>query len=164
METLKPPSHVSKVRQAVSSARSEMPEAIGSDADAMRNLAYVVSSANDNIQALQRTVKQQEKELNEKTDQCSALQRNYETLARIRQADQTEFVQLKARFLEQQAANAELRVEVESCKERTAVLEEQLSSSDEVRSELAELQKQMEDVTRARDALKTELEQVGARG
>eukprot|EP00965_Chrysotila_dentata_P088647 2927577-Pleurochrysis_carterae.AAC.2 len=50
----------------------------------MRNLAYVVNSANDNITALRQTVKQQEKEIAEKSEQAVALQRNYETLSRIR--------------------------------------------------------------------------------
>lgn len=75
---------VQKLRGTVHTARSDVEDS--AEADAMRNLAYVVSSANDNIQALQRTVKLQEKELSEKTDQCAAVQRNYETLARIRQA------------------------------------------------------------------------------
>ena len=68
----------------------------------MRNLAYVVNSANDNITSLSRTVKQQEKELSDKTEQAAALQRNYETLSRIRQADQKEFMVLKAHKVDQE--------------------------------------------------------------
>ena len=92
-------SHVSKVRDSVSTARGTIEE---SENESMRNLAYVVNSANDNITVLQRTVKQQEKELAEKSDQASALQRNYETLSRIRQADQKEFVLLKSQKEEQE--------------------------------------------------------------
>ena len=64
------------------------------EAESVRNLAYVVNSANDNIVTLQRTVTAQE-ELAEKAEAASALQRNYETLSRIRQADQREFMALK---------------------------------------------------------------------
>merc|ERR1719203_2470865 len=84
---------VTQLRSKVSSARSDYEQ---SEKDTMRNLAYVVNSANDNITSLTRTVKQQEKELAEKSDQAAALQRNYETLSRIRQNDQAEFVLLKA--------------------------------------------------------------------
>ena len=46
----------SNLRSTVSLARGD-----ATSSDHMQNLAYVVSSANDNIQALQRTIKQQEK-------------------------------------------------------------------------------------------------------
>ena len=105
----------SKLRGEVGTARTG--DGTG-DTDTMRNLAYVVSSANDNIQALQRTVKQQEKELSEKSDQAAALQRNYETLARIRQADQNEFMQLKARQAEEQALIKKLQAELSAARER----------------------------------------------
>ena len=75
-------------------------EDAAADAETMRNLAYVVNSANDNIQQLQKTVRQQERELLEKHEQVTALQRNYETLSRIRQADQKEFLLLKAQTAE----------------------------------------------------------------
>ena len=51
--------NVGRLRDAVSSSRD--------DGDAMQNLAYVVSSANENIVALQRTIKLQEKELADKS-------------------------------------------------------------------------------------------------
>jgi len=48
---------VAALRNKVTTARTDATE----DSEHMQNLAYVVSSANENIQALQRTVKQQEK-------------------------------------------------------------------------------------------------------
>ncbi|KAL1524066.1 hypothetical protein AB1Y20_018977 [Prymnesium parvum] len=152
-------SHVTKVRQAVSTARTDSMDEGSAEADAMRNLAYVVSSANDNIQALQRTVKLQEKELNEKSDQCAALQRNYETLARIRQADQVEFMNSKARHVEALAQINALQSELEKVRKQNAELEQQLASSATVHLQLDEVQKQLDDATRSRDTLKTELEQ-----
>ena len=56
------PSAVSALRSKVSISRSDATEP-SAESEHMHNLAYVVSSANENIQALQRTVKQQEKEL-----------------------------------------------------------------------------------------------------
>lgn len=85
--------YASRVRENVTVGSRAGAEA---EAETMRNLAYVVSSANDNIAALQKTVRQQEKELATKADAAAALQRNYETLSRIRQADQREFGLLKA--------------------------------------------------------------------
>ena len=58
---------VSRMRDAVSSASK-------ADAESMSNLAYVVNSANDNIAALQRTLKLQEKELADKSEHSAALQ------------------------------------------------------------------------------------------
>ena len=78
----------------------------------MHNLAYVVSSANENIQALQRTVKQQEKELAASAEHASALQRNYETLARIRRADQEEFLVLKTQQADEREQLKKLRDEL----------------------------------------------------
>ena len=151
--------HVTKVRSAVTTARTDATEENSAEADAMRNLAYVVSSANDNIQALQRTVKLQEKELSEKTDQCAALQRNYETLARIRQADQNEFMQLKARQAEEHGQISRLQTELVQARQQNASLEQKLVNSEAAQSQIAELQKQLEEVTRARDGFQTELEQ-----
>lgn len=125
----------------------------------MRNLAYVVSSANDNIQALQRTVKLQEKELSDKTDQCAALQRNYETLARIRQADQNEFMALKARQIEEQGQIAKLQTELAQTRHQNAELELKLVNTEAAQAQILELQKQLEEVTRVRDVFQTELEQ-----
>ena len=87
---------VSRMRDAVSSASK-------ADAESMSNLAYVVNSANDNIAALQRTLKLQEKELADKSEHSAALQRNYETLSRIRKSDQKEFIALKALQAEERA-------------------------------------------------------------
>ena len=164
--------HVTKVRQTVTTARSDATatkadatDENSAEATAMRNLAYVVSSANDNIQALQRTVKLQEKELNEKTDQCAALQRNYETLARIRQADQNEFMQLKARQAAEQGEIAKLQSELQAARAQNLSLEQKLTDTEAARAQIVELQKQLEDVTASRDGFKTELEQVsGGRG
>jgi len=148
---------VQKLRGTVSTARVDSEET--PEADAMRNLAYVVSSANDNIQALQRTVKLQEKELNEKSDQCAALQRNYETLARIRQADQNEFMQLKALQAEEHGLIARLQSELVQTRQQNATLEQKLTNTEAAQVQIVELQKQLEEVTRARDALTGELEQ-----
>jgi len=152
-------SHVTKVRSAVTTARTDATEENSAEADAMRNLAYVVSSANDNIQALQRTVKLQEKELSEKTDQCAALQRNYETLARIRQADQNEFMQLKARQAEEHGQISRLQSELVQTRQQNASLEQKLVNTEAAQAQIVELQKQLEEVTRARDGFQTELEQ-----
>ena len=88
---------VSRMRDTVSTAKA--------DEEAMTNLAYVVNSANDNISSLQRTVKLQEKELADKSEHGAALQRNYETLSRIRKSDQKEFIALKALQAEGRAFN-----------------------------------------------------------
>ena len=86
---------VTRMRDTVSTAKA--------DAESMSNLAYVVNSANDNIASLQRTLKLQEKELADKSEHGAALQRNYETLSRIRKSDQKEFIALKALQAEEQA-------------------------------------------------------------
>ena len=63
---------VQALRTKVSSSRTDATE----ESEHMQNLAYVVSSANENIQALQRTVKQQERELAQSAEHAAALQRN----------------------------------------------------------------------------------------
>ena len=66
-----PSGSVGTLRNKVSLARADATEK-----EHMQNLAYVVSSANDNIQQLQRTIKQQERKLAASADHAAALQRN----------------------------------------------------------------------------------------
>jgi len=124
----------------------------------MRNLAYVVSSANDNIQALQRTVKLQEKELSEKTDQCAAVQRNYETLARIRQADQSEFMQLKAKQAEEHGQLLRAQSDLRAAREHAAGLYRKIAAAEAAQAEVVKLQGQLQTVTAARDELDATLQ------
>jgi chromosome segregation ATPase len=138
----------SRVRETVSKGRSGGhgdPET-----DPMRNLAYVVSSANDNIAALQKTVKQQEKELCTKTDQIASLQRNYETLSRIRQADQSEFMLLKGLHEEQQSALSEARAALAAERQRAGTLQAELSVAEAERAELQELRERAADLERGK--------------
>jgi len=138
-----PDGYPSRVRDSVSKGRSAELEA-----ESMRNLAYVVSSANDNIKTLQKTVKQQEKEIAAQTDQVSSLQRNYETLSRIRKADTKEFTLLKGLHEEQQAALSDLQESFAAERERAESLEAQLASGATERAELQELRLRVEDVER----------------
>ena len=111
---------VTRIRETVGAARD--------DAEAMSNLAYVVNSANDNIAALQRTIKLQEAELTEKTEHAAALQRNYETLSRIRQSDQKEFIALKSQLAEEREQLQQLGELYEAEQEKTLALEQRLQA------------------------------------
>ena len=126
----------------------------------MQNLAYVVSSANDNIQALQRTVKQQEQELASSADHAAALQRNYETLARVRRADQEEFLVLKTQRAEEQSEMQQLRTDLASERERCVALERKLEASAAAQAQAQTLQQQLADVTRERDEHASESERL----
>ena len=128
----------------------------------MQNLAYVVSSANENIQALQRTVKQQEKELAASAEHAAALQRNYETLARIRRADQEEFLVLKTQQTDEREQLRQLRADLAAERERGAELGRKLQAAAAAQAEAHYLQMQLEDACRARDELGDETERLRA--
>eukprot|EP00967_Tisochrysis_lutea_P127598 scaffold217188_cov26-Tisochrysis_lutea.AAC.1 len=138
------PGYASRVRQTVSQGRS----ADRGDADPMRNLAYVVSSANDSISALQKSLKANEKELADKADQISALQRNYETLSRIRHADQHEFTLLKELHDATQKALTQAREQLDAERERAKAMDEQLAALAEERAELRELRLRVSELER----------------
>ena len=155
-------SHVSRVRDMSASATSSKSRLAGggegsaADAETMRNLAYVVNSANDNIQQLQKTVRQQERELLEKHEQATALQRNYETLSRIRQADQKEFLLLKAQTAEQHEQLQDLQSRLASEQETVGALEARLSEMTAAQASVQKLQLQLQDLSRERDEQKAE--------
>ena len=155
-------SHVSRVRDMSASATSSKSrlggggEDAAADAETMRNLAYVVNSANDNIQQLQKTVRQQERELLEKQEQATALQRNYETLSRIRQADQKEFLLLKAQTAEQHEQLQDLQSRLASEQETVGALEARLSEMTAAQASVQKLQLQLQDLSRERDEQKAE--------
>ena len=154
--------HVSRVRDMSASATSSKSrpggggEDAAADAETMRNLAYVVNSANDNIQQLQKTVRQQERELLEKHEQATALQRNYETLSRIRQADQKEFLLLKAQTAEQHEQLQDLQSRLASEQETVGALEARLSEMTAAQASVQKLQLQLQDLSRERDEQKAE--------
>jgi len=139
--------HVSKVRDSVSSARKT--EDV--DRDTMRNLAYVVTSANENITTLTKTVKQQEKEIAEKTDQAAALQRNYETLSRIRQTDQKDFAVMKKLKEEQAMQLQAVQEALEAETSKVASLEAQVREAATASSQLQQLRLTLQEVERERD-------------
>jgi len=148
------PDPVGNLRNQVSASRS-------SDAtESMQNLAYVVSSANENIQALQRTVKQQEKELEASREHAAALQRNYETLARIRRADQEEFLMLKSQQTDERDQIKQLQASLAEQREECGNLGRQLQAAAAAQAEAQTLQLQLEDASRARDELSTEVERL----
>lgn len=152
-------SHVSRVRDQAASSKSRLGgggEDAAADAETMRNLAYVVNSANDNIQQLQKTVRQQERELLEKQEQATALQRNYETLSRIRQADQKEFLLLKAQTAEQHEQLQDLQSRLASEQETVGALEARLSEMTAAQASVQKLQLQLQDLSRERDEQKAE--------
>ena len=152
-------SHVSRVRDQAASSKSRPGgggEDSAADAETMRNLAYVVNSANDNIQQLQKTVRQQERELLEKQEQVTALQRNYETLSRIRQADQKEFLLLKAQTAEQHEQLQDLQSRLASEQETVGALEARLSEMTAAQASVQKLQLQLQDLSRERDEQKAE--------
>ena len=151
---------------AVSALRSKMPSVSRTDAtesaetEHMHNLAYVVSSANENIQALQRTVKQQEKELAASTEHAAALQRNYETLARIRRADQEEFLVLKTQQADERDQLKQLREDLAAERERSGSLRQQLQAAEAAAAQAQTLQLQLADACRARDDHLSECERL----
>ena len=152
-------SHVSRVRDQAASSKPRTGgggEDAAADAETMRNLAYVVNSANDNIQQLQKTVRQQERELLEKQEQATALQRNYETLSRIRQADQKEFLLLKAQTAEQHEQLQDLQSRLASEQETVGALEARLSEMTAAQASVQKLQLQLQDLSRERDEQKAE--------
>ena len=134
-----------RVRDAVSTSRGD------SDAEAMQNLAYVVSSANENIVALQRTVKLQEKELTDKSEHTAALQRNYETLSRIRQSDQKEFIALKAQQAEEREELERLKGLYEEEQQKTLMLEQKLQTTAEAEAQLQHAKLELANAARERD-------------
>lgn len=142
------------MRTTVSVARTSSSDE--NESDSLRNLAYVVSSANDNITSLRQTVKQQEKELQEKGEQAAALQRNYETLSRIRQADQKEFSLLKGQKEEQEQLLLRVQEELATECERSEELETRLHEVSAAQSKLQELRLELREVERQRDAEQVE--------
>jgi len=141
---------VARVRDAVSTAKA--------DAESMSNLAYVVNSANDNIANLQRTLKLQEKELSDKTEHGAALQRNYETLSRIRKSDQKEFIALKALQAEERAELERLRGLYAAEQAKTLALGRQVQASAGAEQQLQKLQLELSEAARLRDAHQAEAE------
>ena len=137
---------VTGLRSKVGLARGD-----ATSTDHMQNLAYVVSSANDNIQALQRTIKQQEQELASARDHAAALQRNYETLARVRRADQEEFLVLKTQRQEEHAEMVRLKADLANERARCSELERSLEESAAAQAVAQTLQQQLTDVTQERD-------------
>ena len=136
---------VSRMRDAVSSASK-------ADAESMSNLAYVVNSANDNIAALQRTLKLQEKELADKSEHSAALQRNYETLSRIRKSDQKEFIALKALQAEERAELERVQGLYAAEQAKTLALGRQLQAASGAEEQLQKLQAELSEASRLRDA------------
>ena len=125
--------------------------------DHMTNLAYVVSSANENIQALQQTVKQQEKELAQSADHSAALQRNYETLARIRRADQEEFLILKKQQAEERERMQQLQADLDAERKTLAEQGEKLQAAAAAEAQIQVLHLQLVETTHARDELSAEV-------
>lgn len=117
----------------------------------MQNLAYVVSSANENIVALQRTIKLQEKELADKSEHTAALQRNYETLSRIRQSDQKEFIALKAQQAEEREELERLKELYEEEQQKTLMLEQKLQTTAEAEAQLQHAKLELANAVRERD-------------
>ena len=130
------------------------------EAESVRNLAYVVNSANDNIVTLQRTVTAQEKELAEKAEAASALQRNYETLSRIRQADQREFMALKRLHEAQQDELKAMQESVAAQTERSTQLEQQVADGAAAQSERLQLQLRVSELEREAKERATDTAQV----
>ena len=129
------------------------------EAESVRNLAYVVNSANDNIVTLQRTVTAQE-ELAEKAEAASALQRNYETLSRIRQADQREFMALKRLHEAQQDELKAMQESVAAQTERSTQLEQQVADGAAAQSERLQLQLRVSELEREAKERATDTAQV----
>ena len=150
-----PSSSVGTLRNKVSLARADATEK-----EHMQNLAYVVSSANDNIQQLQRTIKQQERELAASADHSSALQRNYETLARIRRADQEEFLVLKAQVTEEREQMSSLQAELKAENARCGELERQLEANGHAKAEAQALRLQLDEANQKLGAANEEVERL----
>jgi len=142
---------VTRMRDAVSSASK-------ADAESMSNLAYVVNSANDNIAALQRTLKLQEKELADKSEHSAALQRNYETLSRIRKSDQKEFIALKALQAEERAELERVQGLYAAEQAKTLGLGRQLQAASGAEQQLQKLQAELSEASRLRDAYQADAE------
>jgi len=141
---------VTRMRDTVSTAKA--------DAESMSNLAYVVNSANDNIASLQRTLKLQEKELADKSEHGAALQRNYETLSRIRKSDQKEFIALKALQAEERAELARLQGLYAAEQAKTLALGRQVQASAGAEEQLQKLQLELSEAARLRDTYQADAE------
>ena len=154
-QALDPSGSVGSLRNKVALARADATEK-----EHMQNLAYVVSSANENIQQLQRTIKQQERELAASADHAAALQRNYETLARIRRADQEEFLVLKTQVTDEREQMRVLREEFQAETERCGELEKQVRAGASAQAEAQTLQLQLDDVSAKLAAATDEIERL----
>mgnify|MGYP002825762809 CR=1 FL=1 len=97
-----------------------------------------------------------ERELLEKQEQATALQRNYETLSRIRQADQKEFLLLKGQTAEQHEQLQDLQSRLASEQETVGALEARLSEMTAAQASVQKLQLQLQDLSRERDEQKAE--------
>ena len=115
----------------------------------------------DELGSLQRTAQQQERELHCNTARMAALQRNYDTLSRIRQADQKQVHSLKAQHESQQAESHELREIVREQTDRNAALEERAAAGEAARAEQLRLQSRVTGLERAQK--EREIEAAAAR-
>ncbi|KAG8464063.1 hypothetical protein KFE25_000231 [Diacronema lutheri] len=86
------PGSAGRLREIVATTRENMVDTL----DEQKNMAYLARTAAENILSLERVVHEQELQLEERRKEVSTLQRNYETLSRIRQGDSKELVMLRA--------------------------------------------------------------------
>jgi len=98
--------------------------------DEQKNMAYLARAATENILSLERVVHEQELELEERRKENGTVQRNYEALARIRQADSKELVLLRAQR-QQETTDVEcLRVQLALAGQEKGALQARLAESE----------------------------------
>lgn len=113
----------------------------------MRDVAYIVNSAEQNIKSLQETVQRQARELSEKTEKIAALQRNYETLSRITQGDRKEVHMLKLQRQQAEEAAKQMQQLKDTESQRVHNLEDQLAQKDELSQQLARSQESLQQMS-----------------
>lgn len=112
--------------------------------DEQRNMAFIAKSATENILALQRAAHEQETQLEERRKEIGVLQRNYETLSRIRQGDAQEIAMLRSQKQQEADEVAALREQLRTERDSKAQLEARLAEHDAALAQVAKLKLHVE--------------------
>lgn len=124
----------------VASSRVELSDEID---DEQKNMAYLARTATENILALEKVVNEQEMQLEERKKEIATLQRNYETLSRIRQGDSKELAMLRAQRQQEGDEMARLRELLGQERAEKTALEAKLAESEAAMAQVTELRLQV---------------------
>jgi chromosome segregation ATPase len=136
----------SRLREIVATARDLSDPA--AELDEQKNLAYLARTATENILALERVVHEQERQLEERWKEAAKLQRNYETLSRVRQGDAKELVMLRAQRQQESDEVEQLREQLRAERSNKEALHARLAESEAALAQVTQLKLQVESAER----------------